>query len=192
MRFPNQALQFPQSGCLKGEISKDGSWHGNVEIATISISRLHWAVLLIFIQKMYFFASNLCSSRHGPAGSLFINVKLKKISLWHISYFCHIFWPYLCHWQRHLGTKWQHSWWCFCNFYTSVLTNSTRNQVKNCCVSIFHSILINIIINVSMLHLPFKIKWSSDQRSILDSVVKRKSVSFRKDPPRLAASLNRF
>ena len=62
----------------------------------------------------------------------------KSVGLLCVEYVCCTFQPCSWHyWCRVLGETWQHS-SCSSNFQTLVLTNKTRNVVKNWCVCIFY------------------------------------------------------
>lgn len=95
--------------------------------ATIYICQHRLVVLLIFLQKKYFFASDLSSSSH--VGSLFTNEEEKKV--WLLAYsvpLLHIvalFVVLLVQTAEHKMATFKHQ----------ILTDKARNGVKHCCVS---------------------------------------------------------
>ena len=89
----------------------------------------------LFYQYLYkkrapFFCIRFELLRVQPRWLLFTNEVQKRVGLWRI------WWVatraslrvYAHHWRRLMGTKWQHSWWCFCDFQVSIL-NRMRNQL---------------------------------------------------------------
>ena len=115
--------------------------------ANISICRLCLVVLSTSIENNFFFASNLSSPGHSHAGFLFTHEEQKlklKMKGWPVTYL--ILFPHILTLSMLLieaaGLKtaaftvilFQPTFKC------QLLTNRTRNQVENCCVTNFPSL----------------------------------------------------
>ena len=85
------------------------AWHV-VHATNIVFCRLYLSALSLFIHNKYFLASNMSSSGHCTAGSLFTSEEQRKVGSWCNWYCCHTrqlaLWY---HWCRLLCTTWQHS-----------------------------------------------------------------------------------
>ena len=91
---------------------------------------LHLATLSIYMQKKFFSCFFFFFRFELPR--LITNREQKKVGLWRIWQRCHTCPPLLGRWYRLLGTKWQHTWMCFCDFQIShfFFTNRMNNLAK--------------------------------------------------------------